>query len=171
MTIVHELEKLHGLLAKVDFKSSKKLITIDGFSWSGKSKVSAYLSQALSIPVVYIDDYFTKDGRFLESFKFENFSATVAKLSQSSSIIVDGIMVQDILARIGTKADLFLYVKRVSPYGIWSDGFKLDKLLRSDDDNVSTGYDPFQDQLVQYHLRVRPHERADITFELMEGTA
>jgi hypothetical protein len=171
MIIVHELEKLHNLVAKLNLNSVKKLISIDGFFGTGKSMVSAYLAQAFALPVVYVDDYFAKDGKSLELFKFENFAATVAKLRQGSSTIVDGIMVQDVLARTGSRADFFIYVKEVNRHGIWSNGFKLDKLIRSDDDNLPTKPDRFEDELVEYHLRFRPHERADIIFELIEGTA
>lgn len=171
MTIVRELEQLPALLAKLNLDSSKKIISIDGFFGAAKSKVSAYLTEALSIPTVYLDDFLPRDRASLESFKFKDFSETVAKLSQSYSVIVDGSMVQDILARIGVTADFFIYVKRVSPYGIWFDDFKIDKLVRSSNDHSTVKYNHFEEEVIQYHLRVRPHERAHIIVELVEGIA
>jgi uridine kinase len=170
MTIVRDFEKLRNFVAKINLKSSAKLISVDGFSGAGKGMVSTYLNDILSIPVIYIDDFFPRDGKFLESFKFENFSAAITKLNQNSSVIVDGIMVQDILARLNIKPDLLVYVKRMNQYGIWLDSFKLDKFIRQGEDNDTSKFDLFEDQLVQYHLRVCPHERADIVVELVEGT-
>lgn len=169
MTIVRELGQLPALLAKLNLNSSKKIISIDGFFGAAKNMVSAYLTEALSIPAVYVDDFLARDGASLETFNFKGFSGTITKLNQSSSIIVDGIMVQDILARTGTKADFLIYVKRVNPYGIWHDDFKIDKLLRSDETHATAKYDPLEEEVVQYHLRVRPHERAHIVVELVEG--
>ena len=171
MTIVRELDQLQSLLARLNLSSSRKIVSIDGFLWAAKSKVSAYLTEALTIPAVYVDDFLPRDSASLETFNFKGFSDTVAKLSQNYSIIVDGIMVQDILARISVKADFFIYVKRVNPSGIWHDNFKIDKLLRSGEDHVTVKYNPLEEEVVQYHLRARPHERAHIIVELVEGAA
>ena len=170
MTIVRDFERLRELVSKLNLKASTKLISVDGFSGSIKGMVSSYLNEILSIPVIYVDDFFSRDGKFLESFNFENFSAAISKLKQDSSVIVDGIMVQEMLARVSIKPDFLIYVKRINQYGMWSDGFKLDKYIRSNEDNVTSNYDHFQDQLVQYHLRVHPHDRADIVVELVEGS-
>jgi hypothetical protein len=170
MTILRNFEELKDLVSKLNLKSTTKLISVDGFSGAGKDMVSSYLNEILSIPVIYIDDFFPRDKKKLESFNFEKFAQAIAKLKQNSSVIVNGIMVQDVLARVNIKPDVLLYVKRVNQYGLWSDGFKLDKFIRLDDDSVDSNYDLFQDQLVQYHLRVHPHERADIIVELVEGT-
>jgi len=169
MTIIRDFEKLRDFVTKLNLKSSAKLISVDGFSGTGKGMVSTYLNEILSIPVVYLDDFFPRGGKFPETFRSENFSAAIAKLNQSSSVIVDGIMVQEVLARVNIKPDLLLYVKRMNQYGIWLDSFKLEKFIRLGEDDHTSKYDPFQDQLVQYHLRVLPHERADIIFELVEG--
>jgi len=171
MTIVRSFEELKDLVSRLNVKSTTKLISVDGFAGAGKDMVSSYLSEILSIPVVYLNDFFSRDQKVLESFKFENFAQAIAKLKQNSSVIVGGILVQDVLARVNIKPDVLLYVKRVNQYGLWVDGFKLDKFIRLGDASAASNFDLFQDQLVQYHLRVHPHERADIIVEHVEGSA
>lgn len=169
MTIVRELDQLPALFSKLNLNSSKKIISIDGFFGAAKNMVSAYLTEALSIPAVYVDDFLPKDAVSLETFQLKEFSVVVAKLNQSYPIIVDGIMVQEILDRINVKADFLIYVKTVNHNGIWHDHFKIDKLLRSSDDHATNRYNPFEEEVIQYHMRVRPHERAHIIVELVEG--
>ncbi|HTR80784.1 MAG TPA: hypothetical protein VMM58_04070 [Bacteroidota bacterium] len=166
MTIVRKFEELRNFILKLNLTSPKKIISVDGFPGAGNSMVGAYLNEILSLPVIYIDDFFTHDPRSLENFKFQSFSELIRKLHQNSSIIIDGALVEDVLARIKIKPDLLIYIKRTNEYGGWRDEFKLNKLLRTEEVPDASRFDPFQDQLIQYHLRVRPHEHAAVIFEL-----
>ena len=169
MTIVRELETLQRLVSKGIPGTLRKIISVDGFPGAARGIVSSFLNETLNLPVIYTDDYFVREGKDPDTFNVVDFSAKIARFTKDSSIIVDGVLVQDLLGRAEKKADLLLYVKRIDQYGVWPDGFKLDKLLRVAGAEGVSNYDHFQDQLVQYHLRVRPHERADFVFELSDG--
>jgi hypothetical protein len=86
----------------------------------------------------------------------------VADRSAHRPMIFAGACMREVLHRIGVEVDLHIYIKRLSPMEIWCD------------EDLACGIDKapmpgIEQELVDYHARWKPHERADIIFERIEG--
>jgi hypothetical protein len=71
-------------------------------------------------------------------------------------------MISDVLSRIGVAIDLRIYVRRVSPAGIWTLGLDIERgrLISTPDAPVPR----LEQEIFDYHCRVLPHARANVHF-------
>jgi hypothetical protein len=107
----------------------------------------------------------------VSSFRFVDLCSQLLAVLNNSSLIVEGILIQDILSQGKIKAIVNIYIKHVNKYGFWYDGQMLHEEASStlQINDSDSNYVKFQKKLIEYHQRVRPHETADYLLELKEG--
>lgn len=140
---------------------------------AGKSTASQQLVQDLSAPLVSVDGYASTEAGelpYLRRLRLASLTADLAHaLSDAGVVIVEGICVLDVLDAIGMRANLLVYVKRVTTHPVlplWHDGFHLEDYER-DGPLSATENGLYRDE-VEYHVRRRPHELADVVYERKE---
>jgi hypothetical protein len=140
---------------------------IEGFMNSGKSYLSNEVGASLSYIVLHTDDYITPGDEslpYIERLDYNKLQLSLNEALCSSTVVIEGICLRQILARINVAPALFVYVKRMSINGLWHDGFHLEDF---EENQQSVVGEPERSDLL-YHSEKRPHERANIIFERIE---
>src|SRR5712691_2430398 len=108
--------------------ASAHIVTVDGWSGSGKTTLAKGLADALGLEHHELDDYLHEhSGGFLEHLDYPKLMTALKEgLKRPRPILLDGICVLEVLARIGLEPDAKIYVRRIGASGIWYDGLKLD---------------------------------------------
>ena len=103
--------------------SGAKFIAIDGTDGSGKSTLASDLGKSLNVKVLHLDDFIAKGrGHYLTAI---DHTAIQRALANSTSWIVEGVSILQVLEAIDVKPDALVYIKRMS-HGLWSDKDELD---------------------------------------------
>jgi adenylate kinase family enzyme len=116
-----------GIVQRIDILTTEnklQLISVDGFSGSGKSFLSKKIAENNNYKYIDIDkDYLTpNDGLFINFVKYEKLKADISKfVSDGKRVVIDGICILKVLDRIGFKPDIKVYVKRIHSQQ-WRDG-------------------------------------------------
>lgn len=163
---VFELRELATRLASMNAVGSDTLIvTIDGHPGSGKSTLASALMETLGCGVLGTDTYVQKerDGeRYVDLLDGKQLQSDFESLCvRHSTVLVEGVCIQDTLERLGQSADLLVYCKRITQAGLWADDPTFDRHPERSRD--SPGW--LDSVVYQYHLRVCPHGRADVIIE------
>jgi hypothetical protein len=94
--------------------------------------------------------------------------------------------VLEVLDRIGERSRLKIYVRRVTPDGVWHDGFQLEssaddvierereglrKMLEARGKQLDDRSEPPEFEVIRYHYAYRSHDTADVYFNRIEGSA
>ena len=91
----------------------------------------------------------------------------------------------EVLARLGLRSDLKVYVRRISASGIWHDGLDLDPSRTAEEiieedrrsaqswaelhpEKYGAGGDPLVWEVIRYHNGQMPHGNADVYFNRIE---
>lgn len=89
---------------------SRKLIGIDGDNGAGKSTLGRELANALGGTLISVDDFLLGNGAaYLEQVDFAKLSQTVQ--AGREPIVVEGILLQDVLATIAYEPDFSIFVR------------------------------------------------------------
>jgi hypothetical protein len=175
-------------IAQTVSHSAGYLITVDGVNGSGKTHLSAELAQALGAEHVEVDRFLERHkGGYLEFVRYDELSRHLTEIGASGrTSIVDGILIEEIVRRLGCTPRLRVYVKRVWPDGYWPDSrnFRRDKtaeqVIKEEEEGAkqlarATGKPEHDDpvpvpvkEIIRYHFRFRPHETADYVYERVE---
>ena len=158
-----------ALCSKLRCLPIQSLVGIEGFCSSGKSRLADQLAKNIPAHVFHTDDFATKHDDpppYLDCLKLTELAATVASRGKSSVSIIEGICLRDVLSACAIDADLFLYIKRMGRNGLWYDGLHLEDF----DERSPVDGDELEPHLsdLEYHSRVRPHERADLVYLRVE---
>jgi hypothetical protein len=148
------------------------IIAIDGRDGSGKSYLATELHKQLGGTLLKEDDYREADliGHFVP--KFVDLIRDLRGKKPVRPIIYESCFVQAILPQIGVKADLVIYIKNISAMGLWSDEDELAYLVDETEavkQAKSMGANPFRIQMIEYHYRFKPHEKADVIYHRAES--
>lgn len=144
---------------------------------AGKSYLARRLATDLHVALVEVDEASYKNRSpnqfrtlpeglpYLKRIDLGALSGDVAaSLSSSSPVIIEGICLRDMLAAVGRKPDISVYVKILSANtGMWN--------LPYDIEDFESGSELFEELYwdeMEYHSRVRPHEIADLGFVRVE---
>jgi len=167
------------------------LITIDGKDGSGKSRLASSLAKTLSGIHIEVDQYWNEnESGYIEHIRY---GELVKDLENSRwdypIVIIEGICLLDIIARIGVKQYVSIYVKRVRPNGLWADGLlhfdpnrTADQLIADRKDqrlewatleDLGVNKDKLSregldEEIIRYHYRRLPHETSDFVYERYE---
>lgn len=140
------------------------VVAIEGHSTSGKTTLSKALSERLNAVPLSTDAYArpgSTAGGYVERMEHERLGADVDRMvANGALVLIEGIALRDTLRKVSTVPYVFIYVKRITPAGLWAD----------DPENYLKAGRPASwlswtdRQSVEYHLRESPHERADMVY-------
>ncbi|HET6433404.1 hypothetical protein [Dyella sp.] len=123
---------LDELLQAVPDKTTAQsvVVGIDGFDGTGKTTLAYALAERLGGIRVGLDSYVEKDReaeRYVGLLRLDALQRDLNGLSRCfSHIIVDGVCLLEAFERLGCTPDYLVYVKKISPQGLWHDGFHLE---------------------------------------------
>lgn len=174
--------------------ASKSLVTVDGFNGAGKSTIGKFLAAHRGAKLVGLDSFLNEDrNAYLEELRLAEVAATIdAALGAGKSVVVEGCMVDEVMLRLGRKADFRIYVMRISrSQGVEFDSIdKYDELYgeKSAEELIAemkeqairrmTAPEEFGGggdgtvpglciELVRYHRSARPHDAADLIIKVV----
>jgi uridine kinase len=147
-----------------------QLVGVEGFTGSGKSRLSNVLASELSAVVIHSDNY-VLDGDatelYCERLNCDQLAlALIHARATSRLVLVEGICLRETLRRLGQSAAYFIYVKRVAGNHLWHDGFHLED-FETRGTITENRKEPHRSDFA-YHSIERPHEKADIVFLRVE---
>ena len=119
--------------------------------------------------VCHVDNFARKSEKpplYTECLDLTRLRSTLEQREMSRIAIVEGICLRDVLARVGVRPALFVYLKRIGGNGLWYDGLDLEAFEIGQP--TAGGIDEPHRSDFEYHVRVRPHERADLIYERVE---
>ena len=119
-------------------RPSGALVGIEGFMNSGKTRLAFELSDILNGIRVGLDSY-VDPGRqgteYLPRLRLDYLSKDIQKLTAKFQyVIVDGICLAGAFDAHTHPVSLSVYVKRLSPVGIWHDEIHLEKFEDGEED-------------------------------------
>lgn len=134
------------------------IVTVEGFSTSGKSWLSRKLESALGGARLSLDSFLEKDSlrdTYVKCLDLHQVQASLESL-KDKLVIVDGLASAEAIERLQLKADSRIYVKRMTQVGLWAD-----------DPQYAVGSSPnVTDRwAIEYERRKQPQKSADIIFE------
>lgn len=153
-------ENRNALIEKLRDESSEPLIIgIDGICGSGKTTLSRYIITKLNIETVHLDDLLVeKRDTFVEALNYDYLQKKIAH--RKKALIIEGCCLLDVLIKVNISSDILIYCKEISrDTNIWHYGTNFDEYVRSSQDNHKPG---LEKELLEYHKRMRPWERADV---------
>jgi hypothetical protein len=143
------------------------LIGIDGIDGSGKTTLSKKLSDELGYTHINLDDYVDRNcGTFVEHIRYDELLSSIH--STQSPVILEGVCLLAVLEKLQRKADLLIYVRRITDYGSWREEDNCDIVGDVDElilDANACDIPPLVEELIRYHHRYAPHRRADIIYD------
>jgi len=164
------------------------IVSIDGWTASGKSTLAGTLADRLGWPRLALDEYLIRNrGGFIEHLDYARLKADLTDaLRTSRPVLVEGIQALEVLERLEQRPGLRLYVRRVASDGVWHDGFDLEssaeeviererqglrKMLEAKGKVFDDHAEPLEFEVIRYHYQHRPHETADLYFNRVERPA
>ncbi|KVE06278.1 hypothetical protein WI91_07990 [Burkholderia vietnamiensis] len=141
------------------------LITFDGCMFAGKTTLMREIARRLGVPGIDLDDYVEREqGKFVEALRLDELKIAIARAQTKSDVVLlSGICMLEVLARIGFVANLAVYVQANNDDGAPDD---IDLI------GAETGRYPelieffgaLEDECFSYHARYRPLSNADVQF-------
>ena len=155
-----------------------RLIAVDGARAAGKSTVVKDLARDLPARFISVDDYVVQGLPLGTPYPDlvrvgELMMAIERGQGEDKAVLVEGICLLSVLARLNLTASLFVYVMRVSAPGeacdidLFDDDVSEATLLAKIGPPLTAGAS-LDRELAGYHKRYRPHERADVVYERQE---
>lgn len=179
-----------------DAQSGANIFGVDGHDGSGKSTLAAALGSNLGWPVISLDAFLHKNQEeYVSHLNYEALGQAI--FSASRPMIIEGVCLLDVAERLHLKLDRHIYVKRLSPAGIWSDEdecdfdgpiehvlAKIEEDIKVMDDfiartegntsasaNEDEALPPFRAEVIRYHARRKPTRVAHHLFARREADA
>lgn len=192
--IMQTFKNPSNLIQKVEILVAEKnlhLVSIDGFSGSGKSYLSKVIVESNSYSYIDIDgDYLVaNNGRYIDFIKYEKLKSDIFNfISNEDKVVIDGICILKVLERIGFKPDIKIYVKGIHN-NQWRDGKHRDYATSVEDAlfNIRVKNQQFENdaayiegrepklidlleenmthETMRYHYSYRPDITADLIYE------
>jgi uridine kinase len=155
------------------------LVAIDGAREAGKSTMAKDLARDLPARLISVDDYVQKGEPlgtpYPDLVRVAELRAEVQQSrDQGKIVLLEGICLRSVLARLEMEATLHVYVMRVSAPGepceidLFDDQISEEVLLDQIGIPTSTGASLDRD-LAQYHKKNHPHQCADLIYEREES--
>lgn len=104
-------------------KKQPHIVGVDGEDGAGKStKIAPFLAEQLNGTVLSIDNYLEKDrGSYIGYLHYESLCRDLLALVKKSwPIIIEGIMLLDVLKKIGMSQDYLIYACSSMWYDDWT---------------------------------------------------
>jgi hypothetical protein len=163
------LESVSELLSLVqDFGSGGNLIAIDGFMSSGKTTLAISLAEQLPAFRISLDFYVESERNapnYIGLLRLADLASDIQKARiEFGSVVVEGICMLEVLDSIKVQPEIYVYVKRISPMGLWQDGFHFE-----DYETVGEECSFARLSELAYHASHRPHEISTVVYNRREG--
>lgn len=150
--------------------SACHVIGLDGFMGAGKTTLAFELAESLGGIRVSLDSYADRNAdaedyaaRIMRRYLASDF---IKLKSAFPFLIVEGICLFEVFAALSECMNSLVYVKRLSVAGIWHDGIHLEDYELSH--SLGEGVDPLRKNVLEYHSKWRPHEKAHVVYERSE---
>jgi len=144
------------------------LVGIDGFDGTGKTTLAFKLAQELSGIRVGLDCYVEKDreaDRYVGLLRLEDLSRDISALLRCFPyVVVDGVCLSEALSAIGITPKKIVYVRKISPQGLWHDGFHLEDYVAG-----SAAGSWLENSVYSYHQQYQPHVTAAVCYSWAEA--
>lgn len=176
------MEEFTSICALVDRLRTEnyKVIGLDGTNGARKTTIASALAIELDLPLISLDDYLEKNqGSFIEHIKYEDLSQ---ETQAEQRFIIEGVCLLEVLVKVNVQPDILLYVKRYQ-LELWADEQdlcvpeeQLEEFLRKERDlaerlsgtQVEDNGSSLFDEIVRYHSKYRPQDRAHFVFRWNE---
>lgn len=172
-----------------DAELGASVIGVDGNDGSGKSVLATSLVARLQWSFISLDDFLHKNlDAYVANLDYEALSRVVSSVSRP--LIIEGVCLLEVSERLELKLDRLIYVKRLGPGGLWTDGEECDfdcspedviakieenikgmeeflacvESKTGDSDEESSGLTRFRVEVIHYHSRYKPLRVADYVF-------
>ena len=145
-----------------------KIIGVEGFMLSGKTCLATELQARLKIDLLRTDRYATHSdedthySRLIDLLRLKKHLDWF--LEEESRVIIEGMCLREILGLIGKQPEFTVYVRKLSPVGLWHDGLNFENFEKGD----YSPYRALERSAFEYHKAMRPHELAQYIFERIE---
>jgi uridine kinase len=170
-----------SLLARLQvliLERSPRIVGIEGYMAAGKSHLAKQLAVDLGAARIEADDCsfrllhpdaddsHLKGQPYVGCLDLDELSRRLSAASDAHAVvIVDGICLRNVLARIGRHADLTIYIKCIARgSGIWHDMRHLEDYKA----DGPKGFSELDRDIHEYHSKVEPHEKADLVLIRLE---
>lgn len=160
---MHTITTIDDLAEAVPRKVSAQavLVGIDGFDGTRKTSLAFALAQKLGGIRVGLDCYIDKDrkaDRYVGLLRLEDLQRDLNGLSCCfSHVVVDGVCLSEVFEQIGGAPDYIVYVKKLSPQGVWDHGFHLKDYEAGGE---ASSWSWLDRSVYSYHSQWQPHLRA-----------
>jgi hypothetical protein len=153
-------------------KRQPKLITVDGRDGAGKTYLAGQIHKILGGTHLTEDPYRTTDlaNQFVP--KYDDLILDMVKGLNKGLVIYDSVLMRWILENCDINPGLTVYVKRMSPMGLWGDESELDdEMSRGEAISQIPRRDVFnfRRQIINYHFDYLPHKKSDIVYHRFES--
>ena len=158
-------------LAKMIFHKGANFITIDGRDGAGKTYLANQLSRAIGATHITEEEMRDTDLYYRFVPKSKELEDKITKGIQGGRVVFDSVLMMWVLEHVSTKPDLKVYVKRMSPMGLWGDESEVGGEVTRE---IVIGGVPsseqfnFRRQIINYHYDYVPYESADIIYNRQE---
>lgn len=161
-----EVDSLEKLIELINGRQAK-FLTIDGRNGSGKSTLANHLHKKMGGTLMSEENFRDTDLIYQFLPPYEKISAALRESIPKGPVIYESVLMQWILENIQAKPDLTIYVKRMSPMGLWGDESELDDGMtrQGATDQIPTKETfNFRRQMINYHFDYMPHEKSAVIF-------
>lgn len=167
MIETHTAEEIVALLSSSTHKGALSgMIAIDGRNGAGKSCLAKKLHSLIGGGIVSLDKFVQPNerGGFIGYLDQAAIAAAIEQCATPK--IIDGVCVLEVLAPMGHKPDVLIYVKEIYFDFLWKDEDMLERdpeepleeLIRRKSPSLLT------EQVIRYHDKYRPSRQAQIVF-------
>lgn len=158
---------IEDLCTRLRSLSPAAIAGLEGFSGSGKTHLADRLGALVPVAVCHVDSFakkFDQPPTYIECLDIAGLRRALEQREQSRPTVVEGICLRDVLAHVGQSPAILIYLRRIGRNGLWHDGLHLEGFEAGQGDTR----EPHRSDL-EYHVRVRPHEQADLVYERVEN--
>jgi hypothetical protein len=143
--------------------ASRPLVAVDGIAGAGKSYLAAGAASTLAMLHLDLDRYVLPESARLMPGCVVNLRLEAIRHDLDSAVggaILSGDCMRDALQRLGRDAKVHVYVKCWNAYrDCWESEDECEIATTSD---VPAGVPPLHREVMEYHVRRKPHRRAAI---------
>lgn len=164
-----------------------RVVTIDGWSGSGKTALTKNIGQTLGLTHYQLDDFLHENrGGYLKEIDYSRLSESLTSgIRKGHAILIEGVCIQEVMKRIRLVPNLKVYLRKVDSSGIWHDGLKLDpsktaeQVITQERESIQKlaailGEEHHQPdeclsfEIIRYHYAWQPHKTSDLYFDRVE---
>lgn len=173
--IVHTVDEVEQWLRQAISLDKGLLVGMDGFDGAGKSHLTRALSERCNVSYIEVDErrfrarHFDDDSNvtsYVETTSIPGLKEDVSRLRAGAvPFVVDAVTLDDVLTAVGEKADVRIYVMKLDENYPDGELFWLGQHhIAAFEEGRSIEPSPLTRCILEYHVRTKPHEHADLIY-------